>query len=253
MNLVEAVEHIKTDYPQELISIPERDYRGNVFLPKPNSKYLYRGEKIYPTTKSNYHRLILNEKERNELHKYLLDLSVDLTEHFIGIVRNTDPSYESNLYKVGSFLQHYGFPIMWLDFTDSIEVAAFFASFNNHIGKGRIWIVETEKLTKKGEIIYKLDGTRSRRPSLQKAFALRMYDDKPDLQNPDHFETTQRIFDVLESDIKHFDNKKLLSTKGDVMSERIIDFIKKHSVYNPELKKIIESIRDDLSIKQTWS
>ena len=79
-NLQLTVDHIKTEFSQKSILLKEFDYNLNEFIAKVNPKYLYRGEKIYPTTKSNYHRLAITNSERDELNNYILDISISMME-----------------------------------------------------------------------------------------------------------------------------------------------------------------------------
>jgi hypothetical protein len=253
MNLIEAVSYINLKYKQELIPLKEMNYSINRFILKQNPKFLYRGEKIYPTTRSNYHRLKISGNDLIALQSFILDISVEIVDKYFGIVDRNHPEYWPRIYKAGAFLQHYGFPIMWLDLTESPEVAAFFASFNNGSGKGRIWIAQTQKLIENGERIFKLDGTFARRPALQKAYALEMSDIKPDLQNRLHFPIEQINFEVTAEDRLYFENQSLLSTKDDDVSDFIIDFIIRYKSLNEDLNSRLIAIKNDLIQKKSWN
>ena len=227
MNLIEAVSYINLKYKQELIPLKEMNYSINRFILKQNPKFLYRGEKIYPTTRSNYHRLKISGNDLIALQSFILDISVEIVDKYFGI--------------------------MWLDLTESPEVAAFFASFNNGSGKGRIWIAQTQKLIENGERIFKLDGTFARRPALQKAYALEMSDIKPDLQNRLHFPIEQINFEVTAEDRLYFENQSLLSTKDDDVSDFIIDFIIRYKSLNEDLNSRLIAIKNDLIQKKSWN
>lgn len=91
---------------------------------------------------------------------------------------------------------------MRLDSREDVDVAAFFACYKNNTEKGRIWIVKTKTLIIRNEAVFKsLDNKFANRASIQKAFALRMLNDKPNLQNPAHFENTHLDFDLTRDDI----------------------------------------------------
>lgn len=67
-NLKSIINHIKNQYPQESILLREYDTALNSFIGKFNPKYLFRGVRIYPSTKSNYHGLLINDYDRKVLH-----------------------------------------------------------------------------------------------------------------------------------------------------------------------------------------
>lgn len=241
MNLKEVVEYINKNYQQIDVLLREKDYVQNDFFEKPNPKYLFRGEKIYPTTKSNYHRNPITNAEQ----KYILNISCDLYQELNGRIDQTSTEYIPNINQIGAILQHYGFSIMWLDFTEDVRIAAFFASYKNETGKGRIWIIETKSIIE-NEMIFKLESNVAKRPSIQKAYALRMFDDKPDFQNPEHFNSIKIDFDLTKEDIKHFENKVLLSTSSDQISDFIIHYIENNTVDDRNLMNILLKIKNEL-------
>lgn len=251
MNLKEAIVYINKKYQQRDILIREMDYAQNNFIEKPNPKYLFRGEKIYPTTKSFYHRLPLNDKERMALCEYIISLSSCLMEKYFGLVPESDIRYWPNINHVGDFLQHYGFPIMRLDFTVDVEIAAFFASYRNNKGKGRIWVIETKSIIENEMVFKQLKSKFTKRPVVQKAYALRMYDDKPDFQNLEHFNAVKIDFDITAEDIIHFENKNLLSTSSDPISDFIIDYIENNTVEDRSLMEILTKIKNELKDNKT--
>jgi hypothetical protein len=254
MNLKEVVAHIKERYVQEEVLLNQFDYQQNQFYAKPNPKYLFRGEQIFPSTKSAYHRLKENAPQfLNEITTYSLDLATHLMFSIFPNIRNSDNNYQPVIDLIGAYLQHYGFPIMYLDFTQNVNVAAFFATFNNTLGQGRICVIETSTLVDNGECILKLSDNNANRPRLQEAFALRMYDDKPDLKNSNHFKTHWIEFTINESDIKEFSNPKLLSTKNDIISDLIISYLITHSSTNRNLMVWLEKLLNDLLVKKNWA
>ncbi len=244
-----AVEQIKKDFPQKPVLLREYNYNSKVFDEKPNPKYLFRGEEIYQTTRSNYHRLTISDIEDQKLREYIFKLSFSLMpiikkDFNLDTLDINDPNYKRLTNQVGAFLQHYGFPIVWLDFTEDIEIAAFFTSYKNNTGKGRIWIVETQNLIKTGEKIIKLDGTVAKRPTLQKAYALMMPNAKPDFQNPKHFKAEKIEFNISADDVKYFDKKHLLYTDSDEISDFIINYIEQNE--DNDLKELLFKIKNGL-------
>ena len=251
--LNQLVKYIKEKYPQKLILIPESNYNTD-FKERLNPKYLFRGEKVYPTTTSSFIRLKLNKKDENKLAQYILDLGIALIKRYFKIVNKSDAKYWPYIYLTQDILQHYGFPLRRLDFTEDIEIAAFFASHNNTKG-GRIWIIETKKLIKNKEEVFKqINNTYAKRPSLQKAYAIRMYDDKPDLQNQSDFDTMKFDFKYNEKDAIEFTNKYnyLLSTKNDEISDYLINYINNNKITNEIVMRKLEEIKNELLSKKNW-
>jgi len=246
MNLEQTVKNIRSIHKQAFIPLNEFDYIKNAFVEKLNPKYLFRGEKIYPTTKSNYHRNPIKCAEQ----EYILNISDALYKEFIGEIDKESPEYNPNIIQIGAILQHYGFSIMWLDFTESIEVAAFFASYKNNSGKGRIWVTETKELIEQNHHIYKLEFQRAVRPERQKAYALRMYDDCPDFQNNQFFNSVRYDFDLTDDDLIKFDNQILLNTLEDTISDFIIQHIESHRIENERIMERLVSIQDALKSKR---
>lgn len=248
MTLKETVKQIKEMYNQEFILLNEFDYLNGIHVAKQNPKYLFRGEQIYDTTKSNYHRLINNPSiNLEEIQKYVLDLSIYLVLHIKPDIDPSKPDYCPTINEITGYLQHYGFPIMYLDFTQNIDIAAFFSSYNNQIGKGRICVVRTSDLIKNEERILKLTYSLAKRPILQEAFALKMYNDKPDLKNQNHFNTMWFDFEVTTDDILSYSNRHLLSTQNDFICDLILTYINDNKSDN----KIIQDIFNDLRDKKT--
>ena len=118
MNLFETVNHIKTEFKQEYISMNEFDYAQNKFVHLPNPKFLFRGEGIYPTTKSNYHRLLArNSSVTDDLTTFVIDLSIHLMNFLHPNIDISSLTYNPVRNNIIGLIQHYGFPIMFLDFT----------------------------------------------------------------------------------------------------------------------------------------
>ncbi len=254
MNLKEVVTYIKARYIQEEVLLRQFDYHQDQFYLKPNPKYLFRGEQKYPSTKSSYHRLIDNEpKLVSELTNFSLSLSTYLLQYLYPNISRSNSNYWPTINELGTYLQHYGFPVMFLDFTQNINIAAFFASHNNDSQSGRICILETSTLLDSNEYILKLSNSNAQRPKQQEAFSLRMFDDKPDLKNSDHFKTVWIDFDLAQTDVIEFSNPKLLSTKGDKISDLIISYLNNHKPTSKSLMLRLESLRNDLLVKKNWA
>lgn len=165
-SLTDIVSDINNEYVQERVLLDEFDYIKNDFVSKPNPKYLFRGENdFYPETKSNYDRVRgFAQSDYESLYSYLLDLSVYLARNYFNIYDPSDPRYKPTIIELGGFLQHYGFPLHWLDLTQNLNVAAFFAVYKNQSTRGRIGIIETSSLTENGIQILKLTNSMARRP-----------------------------------------------------------------------------------------
>lgn len=245
-------DEINKNYSQEIVNLREYDYHNKTFILKPNPKFLFRGEMIFLNTKSRFHRLAFSSSEKEMLKNYVLDLSAEIFHRFFGSIIIGSEKYKSKLIQIGAFLQHYGFPLMWLDFTDKMEVAAFFATYQNDMGMGRIWIVKTSSLIDNNEMIFKLDGSFARRPTLQNAYALRMFDDKPDFQNSNHFKSVYYDFIASKEDIDFFEDKSLLNTEFDKISDFIIDYCNSRIIKNKNLKEYLMNIKSDLIKMRTF-
>jgi len=250
MNLTDLVKHINSKFPQIDLLMDEFDYMSNDFKKKLNPKYLFRGENdLYSTTKSNYHRLIESSKFDNiqleTLNNYIQNLSIHLIKKYFQLVDRNDPKYRPIILEVGGFLQHYGFPIMWLDFTSDINIAAFFASYKNVSRKGRIYVIELNDFLVNNQF-FKLDKSFAKRPYIQKAFALRMYDDKQDLKDSNNFNTNWFDFKLIESDLDFQKNKSILSTENDGISNSIITYIDKNRLFDKKVQEYIDNIKSEL-------
>lgn len=253
MTLSETINFIKLNFKQTYIPISQYDYELNSFFPKLNPKYLFRGEFIYPSTKSSYHRLIeTNPPYLQELNHYTIDLAIFLLKLFHPKLVSNSLEYKYARNEVGGYLQHYGFPIMNLDFTKNIDVAAFFASYKNNLLEGQICVVETEALISNNYEIIKLCNSRAKRPILQEAYSIRMYNDKPDLKEADSLNSKWFRFTLTESDKLQFENKQLLSTSDDIISEIIIKYIQDNKPKDKLLAEKLNEIKHELHAKKNW-
>ena len=80
-----------------------------------------------------------------------------------------------------------------------------------------------------------------------------MFDDKPDLKNTMHFKTVWLDFDITENDINIFSNKKILSTRGDKISDLITSYIQTNPTTNSSLNTLLQEICSDLQNKKNWA
>ena len=248
LSLTKTLELISKDFKQTNILLNEYNYYSNVFTNKSNPKFLYRGENdFYPQTLSNYQRLKgLNKIEYDILHKYMFDLSEFLAKKYFSIYDQNDPRYNPTIIELGAFLQHYGFPLHWLDLTKNIFVAAFFAIYQNTSGRGRIGIIETKNLINLNIPIYKLNGSIARRPSIQEAFAIKVFDDIPDFKNTSHYNVKWIDLLINKDDVQKFSNSKILSTIGDQISYTVVNYIIANPMKSVKVKNIVNKIKDDL-------
>ena len=249
MNLIDVVGKLSNETKSNLVSLPEWDYELGSFVNKNNPRFLYRGENaIYPSSMASFHRIrpLTTDQSLKALCYYMADLTSFLIDEFLKVVSKANKWYEPRLNQGQAFMQHYGFPVRWIDFTESISVAAYFASLSNTSGKGRIWIIDTKKMVESGYSIYKLQGSNSKRPNLQKAWSIYMPDDKPDLQIANHYPARQITFDVTKNDINYFDNKSLLNTNGDKMCDFIIDYIQSNPATIEFVQNAVSKIKSQL-------
>ena len=175
-----------------------------------------------------------------------LTLSEFLAKKYFSIYDQNDLRYKPTIIELGAFLQHYGFPIHWLDLTKNILVAVFFSIYKNTSGRGRIGIIETQNLIDLNIPIYKLEGSIARRPSIQEAFAIKIFDDIPDFKNTNHYKVKWIDFKVANEDIQTKLNFKNLSTNGDQISETLMHYILSNQVKLIKVKNIINKIKDNL-------
>ena len=73
-----------------------------------------------------------------------------------------------------------------------------------------------------------------------------MFDDKPDIQNPEHFKILKLDFEVSKEDVIFFERRNLLNTESDQISEFIINYIKDNSVEDDFLNDLLIGIQKDL-------
>jgi len=247
-NLTDIVSDISNLYVQNHILLNEFDYIKNEFISKPNPTYLFRGENdFYPETKSNLDRVKGFDKVDYEtLYSYLLDLSEFLARKYFNIYDPTDPRYKPTIIELGGFLLHYGFPLHWLDLTQNLNIAAFFAVYKNKSARGRIGIVETSSLTENGIQIFKLTNSMARRPNIQEAYAIKIFDDVNDFKNSAHYSVNWYEFVVTQNDSLKFNTTNLLSTKGDIICNAIVSYIKINPSKNQKIQAMLNDIQYNL-------
>lgn len=254
MSLKEIIELIQKKFPQEEISIRERNYLQNSWVPNPNPKYLYRGENnCYPQTKSFLQRLqendakFFDEKQWAEIQELILDLSVHLTERFHKFVPRSNPSYEANIVSIGGYLQHYGFPLYRIDFTSDLFVAAYFAASNNRVGNvGQIGIIESSVWIKQSHNrIEKLVNSFAARPRAQQAYSLQVYEGDDLKKNSI---VTWLNFEFTEGDQLFSSRIPYLSTKGDAVAKEIFAFLcsRIEFIQDEKVKAFIQTIVSNL-------
>jgi hypothetical protein len=115
--------------------------------------FLFRGEKeCYPNTESRQCRLQtdreLTEADRTQILTITERLEAGLQNGFIEQTK----VFRAPLCRATHFLQHYGLPTQFIDFSATIETAAFFAAAGKIGEVGTIAVMETRKAKRTGEL-----------------------------------------------------------------------------------------------------
>lgn len=248
MNLIDATDLINKSFKQEYVLLDQWDYKLEQFVLRKNPKFLFRGEdSLYPSMMSTYHRMaFMTNPTKTELFYYMSDLSAKLIGRFSRVVPKSDVGYKPLLNQAHAVMQHYGFPIRWLDFTENSAIAAFFASHLNTSGKGRIWVISLQQIITAGAEFYRLSDSFAIRSKIQQGWALNMEDEMPNLREIKKYTLKEVNFNVTKNDINFFGNPKLLSTLNDLVSDFIINYLTIINVVNENVKYIFSRIKDNL-------
>ncbi|HEY4941176.1 MAG TPA: FRG domain-containing protein [Rhizomicrobium sp.] len=159
-SLMEIEDHLRALTAAEI----PRPFGRNLLDPStptnPVPTYLFRGESgDYSSTVTSLDRLVMSERGLQDLLRISGSITAALVRTF-GLTHNEALGY----------LQHYGFPTPFLDFTADPTVAASFAS-NRRIGEvGSIAVLATGGL--ETGLVDLRDHPTANRPRLQSAFAL---------------------------------------------------------------------------------
>lgn len=138
----------------------------------PAPKFLFRGEaKCYPTTESHQVRVQsdpgLRESDRREILKIADSLATFLQDEF----DDQPKAFGTPSCLAAHFLQHYGLPTPFIDFTASIETAAFFATDGEINQMGTVAVIESARAAQIGSLYNLEDHPWAERARRQSAYA----------------------------------------------------------------------------------
>lgn len=126
--------------------------------------FLFRGESsTYPTSIALMQRIKSDIKLPLETRKALEAIANKLDAELQSFL-NLTPMLSAG------FLQHYGIPTELLDLTSDLDVAAFFASYNEIGRDGLICVLPTEAISNKSIIIDLTQHPTAERPRRQSAY-----------------------------------------------------------------------------------
>jgi hypothetical protein len=131
-SLQACTEALAASFAQEEREIPTRELSSNIISSGGAPRYLYRGESnAWPSTQSSIERLRTRCSLAGEI------------EDIVGQVK-TFTAHELGLVDIGAnaFLQHYGLPTEFIDFTCDLKTAATFASEGQAGQEGCIGILD---------------------------------------------------------------------------------------------------------------
>jgi hypothetical protein len=245
-SLIEVVRAIRQRYPQSDVPLRTYNYLREEFEQLPGPRYLFRGENsVYPHTKSAYHRLIDVSQVSQEFIEDLLDLVQEILFTLTGrnIPDRDHPNYQLLLNMLGGVILHYGVPIMWLDFTSEVDIAAHFAADAVPGTVVRIYKVRTPDVL---NVIYRLDHHPALRCQRQRAYAVRMGDQNADFQDRNHYRYDVMSATLTEEDKRMFCNPGLLSTVDDEGAQIVIDAINRSTPKSPLARSLFQRIRGEL-------
>lgn len=227
------------------------DYREAVPIFRTGPRYLFRGERDwYPDTYSSKDRLSRIRGFSEEEVFDFVDCASTIVSYlalriFHRIPPQSTPEYQELINELRSWVQHYEVPVMSIDVSSDIEVAAFFASYGNTSGRGRLFVGETSRLIPGGNLL-RMDEGYCPRARRQKAYAVRMWDDRPNLQAEGDYPLKKYDFVLADSDRKFADRMDLLSTKGDVLALHLADLLAKAEPQFPRVKALFDEIAGSL-------
>lgn len=234
MELQKILQKIKTEYPQELISLPTYDYQLKTYTPRLGPKYLYRGEnEFYSETKSYYQRLLtehfFTNEEWNEVKRVILDLCEHIILTYFELVPKSDPKFEATITAISVIMQHYGLPILSIDFTSDLEIAACFCRLGNKNRRGRIAVLSSVELPNLGWRINDLTQGPWKRPKNQKAYTLSVLYNT-DLKNVNTIQGMKiKWFDFILEDcyLEFYKCDSILGTEDDEIASTIKNYFDK--------------------------
>ena len=225
------------------ISVAERPqpYGRDVLNPHATNDtitaYLFRGESgSFGSTCSSKARLNASARAKEDVDRVRDRLVVGLGEKF----ELTQP-------QALGYLQHYGFPTDYIDFTSDVSVAASFASRVCVGDIGAVCTVPTERLKACDSLIDLRRHPLATRPRLQSAFAVHM-NEYPDLKATsaiDALQLTWTKFRFTDLDAARFvPDFALLDARSDRVAGLIWLMIRDCAKFSDEAAKILSKCID---------
>ena len=245
MTLTELVDSLVCSYSQEEVMLKHVEYGPDLPVFKKAPKYLFRGERdFYPETLSSKDRLVSLTTE--QMVEFLDCASTFVAELAIDVIRPLpqigSPDRKSMLNEVHSWVQHYGVPVMSVDLTADLHVAAFFASSENTSGRGRIGIVETRKLID-GHQLLQMDRGFCPRARNQRGYALRMWDEQPDLKDTTVYPVKWYEFEMRPSDHVFAERADLMAPTDDWLLDHVLVHLRRIRATDRGVQELFDSIR----------
>lgn len=221
---------------------------GGAKLLRATPKYLFRGEPgFYSSTTSSAERIEseLSQSETRDLHRVLTDIADCLSRSvFQPLPPIGSPEHQVVLWRTGAWLQHYGIPTRYVDFTSDLSVAAFFAANSNSGVGGRIYVVETE-LMKRVSPIHRMHQSGARRPIVQNAYGIRLWDGE-NLQDEATYPIMKYEFEYTSIDSFFGNRPELMSINGDSLASFILAILCQQKPQCPKIVNIIDRVRRGL-------
>jgi hypothetical protein len=180
-SLAECAQFLRSEYSEETVATqaksverPWDNERSEIRVPR----FFFRGEPgKYPTTTSSVNRIWT----RTDLPLAAIE---DILRCKISIQAQLVQRWKMSPMLAEGFLQHYGMPTNYLDFTSKLNVAISFASDLQVGDVGQICVMPFDRLENNGQLIDLSRHPFAERPARQCAFAWAS-DKYRDLQNPD--------------------------------------------------------------------
>lgn len=182
-SLRECIEFIQERYPQRQVCSSTLQKVNGSWQVTLIPRYLYRGEKsCFPTTMSGLDRLQCNRGLEADARRDLEKVVKQCNEYFVTRLAGSRASLGSEYLRedlnTAGFLQHYGMPTEFIDFTSGLDVAAFFASEGKLGTNGLICVLPSDifavypEQTPEGYIVDLGDMPIGQRASKQNAYGV---------------------------------------------------------------------------------
>jgi len=214
-------------------------------------KYLYRGERFrYPDTLPGVERLrrdeALSEEVKAEIERTVLACNDYFVERLGGSYKSMGMKYQNIGFNTVGFLQHYGFPTEYIDFTSDMTVAAFFASKGCIGSKGLICVTPSDILTiyqgqtSLGAIVDLGDAEIGKRAHRQSAYEVLLNNEK-DMKADLYRTLGARWYEFLltDKDMKVLGSRSdLLDTSDDILATQACGVVHEYVIDHGKLSDV---------------